>query len=97
MPLDLAAAGIAGFIFWLAKTRRVRTTQFQALGAALALTVALNVAISIPILGESGDLQFMMVVAMGGAASVMSTRWLLAVLALPGVLGACAATSATAS
>lgn len=91
MPLDLGAAATAGFIFWLANTRRVRTTHFQVLGVALALTVTLNVAVSVPILHESGDLQFMMVVAIGGAAIVVSTPWLLAILLIPGILGTCTA------
>ena len=91
MVLDVIAGAIAGLIFWLTSTRRVQPTRFQALSAALALTVALNVAISIPISGESGDLQFMIAVAIGGAASVMSTRWLVVVLAIPAVLGLCSA------
>jgi signal transduction histidine kinase/ActR/RegA family two-component response regulator len=89
--LDVIAGASAALIFWLTSTRRVQPTRFQVLSAALALTVALNVAISIPISGESGDLQFMIAVAIGGAASVMSTRWLVVVLAIPAVLGLCSA------
>lgn len=91
MLLDAFSGAIAGFIFWLANTRRVRTTRFQVLSAALALTVALNVAISVPISGDGGDLQYMIAVVIGGAASVMSTRWLVVVLVAPSVLGLCAA------
>jgi signal transduction histidine kinase/ActR/RegA family two-component response regulator len=89
--LDVSAGAVAGLIFWLASTRRVPTSRFQVLSAALALTVALNVAISIPISRETGDLQFMIAVAIGGAASVVSTRWLVIVLAIPAVLGLCSA------
>lgn len=94
MLLDAGAACIAGFVFWLANTERVRITRFEVLSVVLALTVALNVAVSVPISGEAGDLQFMMAVVMGGAASVISIRWLLVVLASPVVLGVFAATMA---
>ncbi|HEY5959407.1 MAG TPA: ATP-binding protein, partial [Polyangiaceae bacterium] len=94
MLLDAIAGAIAGTIFWLAKTQRVRPTRFEVLTSALALSVALNVAISVPILREAGDLQFMMVVAMGGAASVLSKRWLVVILAGPAALGLFSATLA---
>ena len=87
MLLDSAAALIAGFIFWLAQTRRVRATQFQVLSAALALDVAANVAISVALVGDGSDLEYMMVVAMGGAATVMSTPWLVVVVTGPIVFG----------
>ena len=91
MGLDSVAALIAGLIFWLVHTRRVKTTRVQLLSAILAFTVALNVAISVPLLRNSGDLQFMMVVAMGGAMTVISVRWLTVVIAGPMALGLCAA------
>lgn len=91
MGVDAVAGALAGLIYWLAKTRRVRPSHCDALTIALAFVVALNVATSISVLGECGDLQFMMVVAIGGAASAMATSSLVAILAGTAALGLYAA------
>jgi len=91
MLLDAIAGSIAGLIFWLAQTRRVRTNHCDFLSIGLALTVASNVAISVSTLGERVDLQFLMVVVMGGSASIMTVRGLVVILSGSAALGLLAA------
>ncbi len=75
----------AVLIFVLAHTRRIPEAWVHVLGAVLALSVAANSAVTVRIYGNPGDLPFMIAVAIGGAAIVVSTRWLAFVLA--GTLG----------
>lgn len=95
MLLDQIVIAISALIFWLSHTRRIPQAWVHVLSATLALSVAANTSRSVVIYGESSDLQYMTAVAIGGAAIVVSRRWLAVVLvgtmalALPAVLAVC--------
>jgi signal transduction histidine kinase/ActR/RegA family two-component response regulator len=80
MLLDVGAFLIAGVIFWLAYARRVSGAWIHVLSATLALSVAVDIAMSVRFFGEASDLDYMIAVAIGGASIVVATRWLSVIL-----------------
>lgn len=93
MWLDWGAILIAGLVFWTARTLRPAGSWVHAAGAILALSVAGDTALSSVIYGEGSDLQYLIAVALGGAAITISTRWYAFILLSTGTLAVWAAYS----
>ena len=85
MLLDQVPIVVAVVIFTLSHFRRLRKEWVHVASTALALSVAANIALTTRTYGSPDELENMIAVAVGGAAIVMSTRWLVVVLA--GTLG----------
>lgn len=91
MWLDWGSVLIAGLVFWSARPPRLPGSWVHAAGAMLALSVASDTALSAVIYGEGSDLEYLIAVAVGGAAITISTYWYAFILLTTGMLGVWAA------
>lgn len=91
MWLDWGSVLIAALVFWSARTPRLPGSWVHAAGAMLALSVAADTALSAVIYGEGSDLEYLIAVAIGGAAITISTYWYAFILLTTGMFGVWAA------